>query len=169
MENNCAHALHVLVVEDHEDTAATLGVLLRLNGHNVEVAADGPSALRAAQASPPDVVLLDIGLPKMDGWMVAKQIREQTAWKRPLLVAISGYGTDADQRRSQEMGIDLHLVKPVDPVELGKLLRRFHKIIMPGASEDSADPAAVCLSFQSLSNGDSAATATTLEQPVERA
>jgi CheY-like chemotaxis protein len=133
-------ALRVLIVEDHEDTAATLGVLLRLNGHNVEVAADGPCAVRAVQASPPDVVLLDIGLPKMDGWVVAKQLRELTlsAWKRPLLVAISGYGTQSDRLRSQEVGIDLHLVKPVDPQELADFLRRFEGIVKPNGEASFA-------------------------------
>jgi CheY-like chemotaxis protein len=116
--------LKVLVVEDHEDTAFTFAILFGLYGYEAEVASDGPSALRAVQASPPDVVLLDIGLPKMDGWEVARQIHEQTGCTRPLLVAISGYGTEADQRRSQEVGIDLHLVKPVDPEELRDLLKR---------------------------------------------
>jgi two-component system, OmpR family, response regulator len=134
-----AHALRVLVVEDDQDTAASLVMLLRLYGYDVEVAVDGPSALPAVQASPPDVVLLDIGLPKMNGWVVAKQIREQTALKRPFLVAISGYGAEADRLRSQEAGMDLHLVKPVDPVELLKLLRRFRRIIM-------LDRAVMCLS-----------------------
>ena len=67
--------VRVLVVEDHEDSAATLAKLIRLYGHVVEVAADGPNALRAVQVSQPDVVFLDIGLPKMDGWQVAKRIR----------------------------------------------------------------------------------------------
>jgi two-component system CheB/CheR fusion protein len=97
-------------------------MLLRLYGYDVEAAAEGPSALRAVQDSSPDVVLLDIGLPKMDGWLMAKQIREQTGWKRPLLVAVTGYGTQADRLRSQEAGIDLHLVKPVDPQQLAGLL-----------------------------------------------
>ena len=117
--------LNVLVVEDDEDTAASLAILLRLNGYHVEVAVDGPSALRAVQGSVPDVVLLDIGLPKMDGWLVAKQIRQQAALKRPFLVAISGYGTEADRSRSQKVGIDLHLVKPVEPGELLNLLWQF--------------------------------------------
>ena len=120
-----AHALRVLVVEDDEDTAASLSILLRLYGYDVEAANDGPSALRAVLASQPDIVLLDLGLPKMSGWVVAKKIREQTAWKRPLLVAVTGYGTQADRLRSQEAGIDLHLVKPVDPQELENLLERF--------------------------------------------
>ena len=133
----CADALRLLVVEDDEDTVASLAMLLRLNGYDVEVASDGPSALRAVRVRLPDVILLDIGLPKMDGWLVAKQIREQTSWKRPLLVAISGYGAEADRLRSQEAGIDLHWVKPVDPMELLKLLRRFQRILMP-------DRAAMC-------------------------
>jgi DNA-binding response OmpR family regulator len=117
--------VRVLVVEDDEDTATSLAILLRLNGYEVELACDGPSALRTVQASPPDVVLLDIGLPQMDGWQVAKQIREQSAGKRPLIVAITGYGTEPDRLRSQEAGIDLHLLKPVNPEELEKVLRRF--------------------------------------------
>jgi CheY-like chemotaxis protein len=106
-------------------SAASLGMLLHLYGYDVELAADGPSALQAVLASPPDVVLLDIGLPIMNGWQVAKQIREQSSGKRPLIVAITGYGSSADRLRSQAAGIDLHLVKPVDPEELEKVLRRF--------------------------------------------
>ena len=140
------HVLRVLVVEDDEDTASSLAILLRLYGYEVEVAADGPSALRAVQASLPDVVLLDISLPKMNGWLVAKRIRKQTSRKRPLLIAVTGYGMDEDRLRSQEVGIDLHLVKPVDPEELENLLRRFQRIIMPGRSENSSDRAAMCFS-----------------------
>ena len=128
MENR---AVHVLVVEDDEDNAASLALLLRLNGYEVEVVADGTSALQAVRARLPDVVLLDIGLPKMDGWVVAKRIREETSWKKLLLVAISGYGTQADQRRSREAGIDLHFVKPVEPRELLKLLKRLQRIAIP--------------------------------------
>jgi CheY-like chemotaxis protein len=137
-----ADALRILIVEDDEDTAASLAMLLRLYGHEVEVAADGPSAFRALEANSPDVVLLDIGLPKMNGWQVAKQIREKATRKRPFLVAVTGYGMQADRLRSQEAGIDLHLVKPVDPVELLNLLRRFQTLIMPGAPERIA----MCLS-----------------------
>jgi CheY-like chemotaxis protein len=125
-----AQDLRILVVEDHDDTAASLSMLLRLNGYEVEVAIDGPSALEAVKASTPDVVLLDIGLPKMNGWLVAKQIRKQDVWKRPLLVAVTGYGTQADRLRSQEAGIDLHLVKPVEPRALEDLLKRFEAIVI---------------------------------------
>src|SRR5690349_21459114 len=97
----CGSALRVLVVEDDQDTANTCATLLRFYGYEVASAADGPSALRAVQVNQPDVVLLDIGLPKLDGWQVAKKIREPGALKRPLLIAISGYGMEADLRRSQ--------------------------------------------------------------------
>jgi DNA-binding response OmpR family regulator len=124
-------ALRVLVVEDDDDTAASLGMLLRLYGYEVEVAADGPTALGLAVLRQPDVVLLDLGLPKMNGWLVAKQIRDQCTGKRPFLVAITGFGIEADPIRSQEAGIDLHLMKPVDGDVLDSLLKRFQAVIMP--------------------------------------
>jgi CheY-like chemotaxis protein len=117
--------LRVLVVEDQADTAATLALLLRMEGHEVQVAPDGPAAVGAVQTASPDVLLLDIGLPGMSGWEVARWVTEQPAEKSPLLVAITGYGREEDRRRSEEAGIDLHLVKPVDPEKLLGLLRRF--------------------------------------------
>jgi CheY-like chemotaxis protein len=126
----CANALRVLVVEDHEDAAATMAMLLRLYGHEVVVAADGPSALQAVQTNLPDVVLLDLAMPKMDGWTVAQQIRQNCNGKSPQLIVISGYGTEADKLRSQEAGVDLHLVKPVDPAELEDLLKRYRQIVL---------------------------------------
>jgi len=117
--------LHVLVVEDDRDTAASLAMLLRLYGHEVEVAADGPSALRAVQANPPDVVLLDLAMTKKDGWQVAQQIRKHRNGKRrPLIIAVSGYGDKAARLRSYESGVDLHLTKPVDPTQLENLLKQ---------------------------------------------
>jgi two-component system CheB/CheR fusion protein len=115
-------ALRVVLADDHKDTATSM--FLRMYGYEVEIAADGLTALQAVQARSPDVVLLDIGLPKMNGWQVARQIRALNGSKRPLLIAISGYGTLADRLRSQEAGIDLHLVKPVDIADLDELLRR---------------------------------------------
>jgi CheY-like chemotaxis protein len=75
------------------------------------------------------VLLLDIGLPGMSGWELARWVTEQPAEKRPLLVAITGYGREEDRRRSEEAGIDLHLVKPVDPDQLLRLLRRFYRVV----------------------------------------
>jgi CheY-like chemotaxis protein len=121
--------LRVLVVEDDPDTATSFAMLLRLYGHEVEVAADGPSALQSVQVNPPDVVLLDIAIPKIDGWQVAQQIRQRSLGNRPLLIVVSGYGTEADRRRSQEAGIDLHLVKPVEPAELEELLKRYRWVV----------------------------------------
>ncbi len=121
--------LRVLVVEDHAITAGSLAMLLRMDGHEVQVAADGPTALRAAQESPPDVVLLDIRLPGMDGWEVGKRLQGQAMEKKPLLIAMTGCQPDFDPQRSAEAGIDLHLLKPVAPDALQRLLRRFQRII----------------------------------------
>jgi CheY-like chemotaxis protein len=125
------YRLRVLVVEDHEDTATSTALVLRLYGHDVQVASDGRMALQLMDAHAPDVVLLDLGLPKMDGWEVAKQIRSQATYKRPLLVAVSGYDREADRLRSREAGIDLHLVKPIDPDHLKDLLARFQTVVVP--------------------------------------
>jgi CheY-like chemotaxis protein len=121
--------LRILVVEDQADTAASLALLLRREGHEIQVAPDGLAAVGAVQFAHPDVVLLDIGLPGMSGWEVARWVTEQPAEKRPLLVAITGYGREEDRRRSEEAGIDLHLVKPVDPDQLLRLLRRFYRVV----------------------------------------
>jgi CheY-like chemotaxis protein len=114
--------LRILLAEDHPDCAATTARLLGLWGHEVEIATDGPSALQAALARRPDVVLLDIALPGMDGWAVAKRLHERADGTRPLLVAISGYGSESDRRQSSASGIDVHLTKPVDPEELKRVL-----------------------------------------------
>ena len=121
--------LRVLVVEDNPKAAASMMRFLRLAGHEVEVAPDGASAVEAARDRPPDVMLLDLGLPRMDGWEVARRVREQPGPKRPLLVAVTGHGTEEDRRRSEEAGIDLHLTKPVDAEGLQWLLSRFHSVI----------------------------------------
>jgi len=114
--------LRVLVVDDSEDTAETMGTLLEMAGHTIQVAHSGPAALEAAAAFRPDVVLLDIGLPGLDGFQVAQRLREDPALKNITLIAASGYGQEEDLRRSKEVGIDRHLVKPVDPRELQDLL-----------------------------------------------
>jgi CheY-like chemotaxis protein len=122
-------ALRVLVVEDDPDGAEIMRLLLRLYGHRVEVAEDGPAALAAARRFGPDVVLLDIGLPGMDGYEVARRLRDVPEGKPPLLVAVTGYGGDGDRALSERAGIQLHLVKPVDPEELQALLTRFSRAI----------------------------------------
>jgi CheY-like chemotaxis protein len=128
--NPPAGALSVLVVEDHLDIAQTLAKLLRMCGHKVRIALDGVTASQAAEEIRPDVVLLDIALPVIDGYEVARPIKNQQQKTRPLFIAVTGLGQDSDRRQSEEAGIDLHLVKPVDPQQLLGLLNRFQGIIM---------------------------------------
>jgi PAS domain S-box-containing protein len=116
------HSLRVLVVDDSEDTADTMGTLLEMSGHAVQVAHSGPAALEAAATFHPDVVLLDIGLPGLDGYQVAERLRANPAMADVTIIAASGYGQEEDRRRSVEAGIDRHLVKPVDLKELQDLL-----------------------------------------------
>jgi signal transduction histidine kinase/DNA-binding response OmpR family regulator len=112
----------VLVVDDNADSADTLAMLARLDGHEVRTAQTGAAALEVAQAFRPDVVLLDIGLPGMDGYEVARQLRAGAAGAPILLAAVTGYGQEADRNRSRQAGFDLHLVKPVEPEVLRRLL-----------------------------------------------
>jgi CheY-like chemotaxis protein len=116
--------LHILVVDDNQDAALSAAELLRLYGHRVAVAYDGPTALQFVASSVPDIVLLDLAMPKMDGCQVAKALRHRATAKRPLIIAITGYGDQAARQRSREAGIDLHLVKPVDYDELVALLAK---------------------------------------------
>jgi CheY-like chemotaxis protein len=108
----------ILVVDDNADGANSLALLLRVTGHEVCIAHDGPAALESASAFHPEIVLLDIGLPGMNGYEVAEQIRHEPELGSPLLIALTGYGQDADRLRSREAGFNHHLVKPVDPEAL---------------------------------------------------
>jgi PAS domain S-box-containing protein len=111
----------VLVVDDNPDAAETLAELLKMVGHDVVVAHDGPSALALAKADPPDVVLCDIGLPGMDGYELARQLRAGGA-HRLRLVAVSGYAQPEDVARAIEAGFDAHVAKPLDPEELARVV-----------------------------------------------
>jgi PAS domain S-box-containing protein len=104
----------VLVVDDNSDTALGLAKLLKLLGHDVQTASDGPQAVERAQAFNPEIILLDIGLPGMNGYQVAQRLRQEDCCRDALMIAVSGYGQDEDRRRSMESGFDHHLVKPVD-------------------------------------------------------
>jgi two-component system CheB/CheR fusion protein len=112
----------ILVVDDNPDSAETLALLLQFGGHDVRTAHEGESALETAYAFRPQVIVLDIGLPKMDGYEVARRLRQDPEMKKLFLVALTGYGQDEDRQRSKDAGFDHHLVKPVDPAELQSVL-----------------------------------------------
>ena len=114
----------VLVVDDNRSHATSLSVLLRTMGQDVDEAYDGPTALELARRNHPDVILLDIGLPGMDGYEVARRCREENGLERTMLVAMTGYGKEEDRRRSQEAGFNVHLVKPVNLEDLRLLLNQ---------------------------------------------
>jgi DNA-binding response OmpR family regulator len=114
----------VLVVEDNEDACEMLSILLTQNGHQVQVAHDGPSGLRAALTFRPDIGLLDLGLPGFDGYALAQKIRAHDAGKGIYLVALTGYGQSEDRVRTKKAGFDDHLVKPLDVNQLALLLQR---------------------------------------------
>jgi CheY-like chemotaxis protein len=117
--------LEVLVVDDHIDTAESTALVLKALGHSVRLAHSGNAAVEMASIYCPDVVLLDIGLPGMDGYKVAKIIRSEL--KNVLLIAVTGYDQDVDRRRSAQAGFDKHLVKPVNPQKLPEILNMVHQ------------------------------------------
>ena len=107
-------SLRLLVVDDNVDAASSLAMLLRTEGHETRVAHDGPSALRAARDLRPDAIFLDIGLPGLDGFEVARRLRREPGRESVLLVAMTGYGQQSDRDRSLQAGFDHHLVKPAE-------------------------------------------------------
>lgn len=115
-------ARRVLVVDDNVDAADALSTMLRLAGHDVVCCYDGPSALEAAEARPPEVVFLDLGMPGMDGLEVARHLRQARQSEPFMIVAVTGWGQEADRRRTAEAGFDHHLVKPVGADDLHQLL-----------------------------------------------
>jgi CheY-like chemotaxis protein len=107
-------ARRILVVDDNADSAESLAMLLKISGNETQVAHDGLEAVEAAERFRPDVVLLDIGLPQLNGYDAARRIREQPWGKTMALIALTGWGQEEDRRRSKDAGFDAHLVKPVD-------------------------------------------------------
>jgi CheY-like chemotaxis protein len=110
------------VVDDQPDSTDSLALFLRLRGHEVRIAHDGPSALDEIERHRPDVVFLDLGLPGMSGYDVARRVRRTEDLGALRLVALTGYGTDADRQKTRDAGFDVHLAKPVDPRALDALL-----------------------------------------------
>lgn len=117
-----ASGRRILVADDNHDSAESLGMLLEMAGHEVRLAYDGQEALDAAGLFLPDIMLLDIGLPKLDGFEVAARLRQDRRHDSMMLVAVTGYGTDSDRERARAAGFDHHLVKPVDPKALRDLI-----------------------------------------------
>lgn len=112
----------ILVADDNTDAAETLTMLLRFSGHTVHVAHDGPTALEKAKLQTPDVVFLDVGMPRMDGLEVARRMRQMTETKDAVLVAVTGWGSDEDRRRTHEAGFNCHMVKPVTYEAINQVL-----------------------------------------------
>jgi CheY-like chemotaxis protein len=112
----------ILVADDNADSVESLALLLTLRGSEVRTASDGWEAVEAAAEFGPDVVLLDIGMPRLNGYEAARKIREQSRGGRMVLIALTGWGQDEDRQRSTDAGFDFHLVKPVDFAALEKLL-----------------------------------------------
>jgi PAS domain S-box-containing protein len=115
-------SLRVLIVDDNRDSADSLAMLLRIMGNDIRTAYDGQRGVEEAEAFRPNVVLLDIGLPKLDGYEACRRIREEAWGREMVLIAVTGWGQEDDRRRSHEAGFDYHLVKPVDPHALMNML-----------------------------------------------
>jgi signal transduction histidine kinase/CheY-like chemotaxis protein len=124
-------AQRILVVDDDPDIRRSLAMLLRHSGHEVESASDGAEAVELAGRSKPDVVLLDVGLPGLDGYAVCRRIREQPWGKRMHIIALTGWGQDEDRRKTREAGFDDHLVKPVEFKSIQALLSQAHEASAP--------------------------------------
>jgi CheY-like chemotaxis protein len=112
----------VLIVEDNQDARDMYRILLELAGHEVLVADNGARGLELLKTARPDIALVDIGLPGMDGYELARRFRAEPGGKGVLLVALTGYSSSTDRHRSRQAGFDLHLIKPVDPGVLTSLL-----------------------------------------------
>ena len=144
-DQSAESGLHVLVVDDNRDSADTLAKVVSMAGHQVRVAYDGEEALAAAESDPPNLMLLDIGLPGLNGYEVAERIRRNPALRATNLVAVTGWGQAEDRRRSREAGFDLHFVKPVDLDLLQTLLESGVDAVKRKIGESPAE--------NSLSNG----------------
>ena len=112
----------ILVVDDNHDSALSLAMMLSIMGHETRTSYDGESAVSHAEEFLPDVVLLDIGLPILNGYEVAQRIRESAWGASMFLIAVTGWGQEEDRQRSSEVGLNMHMVKPVEPSALEKLL-----------------------------------------------
>jgi CheY-like chemotaxis protein len=117
----------ILIIEDHDDAREALRALLEMEGHQVDAAASGPVGIDLVRARKPDVALVDIGLPEVDGYEVARRIHA-LGGPRPYLIALTGYGQPDDVKRARDAGFDAHLLKPVDPDALAGVLNTVPKL-----------------------------------------
>jgi two-component system CheB/CheR fusion protein len=116
--------LRVLIVDDDGDTAESTAMLLRLWGHDPRYAVDGPKALEAARDFVPDAFIIDLGMPGLDGWELARKLREDSSLRDSLFIAVSGFGKDEDRERSRVAGFHHHLLKPADLDQLRLIIER---------------------------------------------
>jgi len=121
------HGFRILVVDDNHDSALSLAMMLSIMGHETRTAHDGESAVDAAESFLPEVVLLDIGLPKLNGYEVAQRIRERAWGASMFLIAVTGWGQEEDRQRSSEVGLNAHMVKPVEPAALERLFAELRR------------------------------------------
>jgi CheY-like chemotaxis protein len=121
----------ILIVDDNEDAAESVALLLQASGHDVRVAQDGLSALSAGEEFKPDVVLLDLGMPRLNGFDTARRIRQASWGKHALVVALTGWGQERDRSRTAEAGFDAHLVKPVAEADLFRAIFRVDADLAP--------------------------------------
>jgi CheY-like chemotaxis protein len=132
----------VLIADDNRDAAESLAMLLELEGHQVTVASSGAEALEHIMRYSPDVALLDIGMPKPDGYEVARQVRSNPACKQLVLVAVTGWGQQGDKLRAREAGFDLHFTKPVEPESIllcYETLQRPDLVDQPPVPDEATD------------------------------
>ena len=121
------HGFRILVVDDNHDSALSLAMMLSIMGHETRTAHDGESAVETAESFLPEVVLLDIGLPKLNGYEVAQRIREHAWGQSMFLIAVTGWGQEEDRQRSSEVGLNVHMVKPVEPAALERLFAELRR------------------------------------------
>jgi CheY-like chemotaxis protein len=114
-----------LIADDNRDAAESMGMLLRLMGNDVRTVFDGMEAVEEAETFRPDLILLDIGMPKLNGYDAARRIREQDWSQDTTLVALTGWGREDDKRKAAEAGFDRHFTKPIDPAALERLIADF--------------------------------------------
>jgi CheY-like chemotaxis protein len=122
-----AAGCRILVADDNSDAAESMGLMLRMMGNEVRTVHDGVQALEEAAEFRPDLVLLDIGMPRMDGYEAARQIREQSWGHDMVLIALTGWGQDEDKRRAADAGFDRHFTKPIQPADVAGLIAAYRK------------------------------------------